>query len=324
MNISKQAARKDIAIASEGGAFFIDILGVSDLTRGKIPITLDDISEIAEVANAPQKSIHQYLSVYLLTTFRNTLAHIKKSYPKINITQLSDCAFLWSNDLKSLVVALSKLMFMLVKKGILCRGGLGYGEILVPSNDDNEKLGRFVMGSSVTNAATFEKLGKGCRIFTHPDFAREFGNLYRNSIFYQFLFYPHTIPTDYSCLDEFRWYLLPSLEILEASHIFPSKEAKKAVLQSADLVCTLMHSSQMKWVILNEHGIVHTAASIEAITYAMAQVTGDMELLMHADIAREAIRNRSDSVASKRLKILKGQINKIDFNAAHPEINGDG
>lgn len=190
MKITRRKLTRNIVITSEGGALYVDILGIGDLTKGKIPLSNDTVSAIRQLRSVSQEYIHQYFSVYLLTNFRNILASIKKVYPSINITQLSDCAFLWCTDLKVLIDAASRLMLDLIKKGIFCRGGLGYGEILVPSDDKNEELGRFVMGSAVTNAAIFEKLGKGCRIFTHPDFAREVGSLYGRSIFYPFLFHP--------------------------------------------------------------------------------------------------------------------------------------
>ncbi len=125
--------KDNIAVAATGGAFYIDILGIGDLTRGKIPVSLDTLSGITQLDSIPDKSIHQYLAVYLLSTFRNALAEISDTYSEVKITQLSDCAFLWSTDLPMLINAASKLMFTLIGNGILCRGGLGYGEILVPT-----------------------------------------------------------------------------------------------------------------------------------------------------------------------------------------------
>ena len=326
MKTVRHQPTSNVAVASTGGALFIDILGIGELTRGNIPISVDTVSAITDLSSVPQESINHYLAVYLQTSFRNILATVKNACPSINIAQLSDCAFLWCADLDVLTEASSKLMFGLTKKGILCRGGLGYGEILTPYNDGNESLGKFVMGSAVTNAATYEKLGKGCRIFTSPDFALEFGNLHSKSIFYPFLFHPHTIPTDYTYLDEYRWYLLPTLDILNGTVIFPFEMAKEAMLQSADLVCTLFHSPLMKWNVANEHGCRHIAASIEAITSGMSHATNPHDrrghnlndFCMSAEIVIEAIRERDDALYSRRYESFKRVINEINFNNLYP------
>lgn len=46
--------------------------------------------------------------------------------------------------------------------GILCRGGLAYGEIL--ESDDSNQMGHFILGDAVTRAVELEGKAKGCRV----------------------------------------------------------------------------------------------------------------------------------------------------------------
>ena len=80
----------------ESGVFFIDILGFSALTKGQIK----DISKKDFQAWGLKKTEYDlnFLSAKIILEFRSVLKRLKEKYPAINIGQLSDCAFIWSDD----------------------------------------------------------------------------------------------------------------------------------------------------------------------------------------------------------------------------------
>ncbi|WP_018676229.1 adenylate/guanylate cyclase domain-containing protein [Riemerella columbina] len=143
----------------EGAVFFVDILGISALTNGAIPLKNEDFKPWL---NDRKLYTNQFLGASILTEFRKLLSSIKGKNSKITITQLSDCAFIWSEDILEVLVFCSKFMHQAIKNGILCRGGLAYGEIIETKQPHN--LGRFILGDAVTQAAKLESQSKGCRV----------------------------------------------------------------------------------------------------------------------------------------------------------------
>ena len=99
---------------------------------------------------------------------RRCLRDARYEFKTVNMAQLSDCAFIWSTDVRSLVNASRSLMWSCTRRGLLCRGGIAFGEIVEPDKEDRT-IGRFVVGEAVTKAAGLERVGKGCRIFSDVD-----------------------------------------------------------------------------------------------------------------------------------------------------------
>ena len=79
----------------KGFVFYVDILGFSALTQGKIQLTEDDFN-IWQVSKHFQTSGNQEFAANILIIFRKILANCQSKYPTVNFTQLSDCAFVWS------------------------------------------------------------------------------------------------------------------------------------------------------------------------------------------------------------------------------------
>lgn len=271
----------------QAGVFFIDILGMSALTEGMI--NLDNIEQkidgqIYQIEiDGCQKlsSPNQVIAAWTLQTFRQALSSMHEKYD-INISQLSDCAFIWTEDTAELLLASSELMWELTLSGVLCRGGLSYGEVIVPSND-NESFGSFILGEAVTKAAKHEGRGKGCRVFTDADSIHHFYSNFPGKVdspvvstkIYNEIFAPITNPLDYSIVDEFKWYLFHDLKGI--THHTIELERDKLAMYMAALVSILRHSPYFAWNAQNKHGLVQLAGSIEAISSAIEIHTGHNE-----------------------------------------------
>jgi hypothetical protein len=158
-------------------------------------------------------------------------------------------------------------MTELVKNGLLCRAGLACGEIIETSENENHNLGKFIVGEAVTKAVKLESLSKGVRILIDEDLPHA---LYeQNSAFSRQimpLFQPFTNKIDYTTYDEFKWYLIPNLNIstdllsLKATDkIFFTKERLK-------LASLLRFSPKFNWNVLTKQGFVHIKASIDFLT----------------------------------------------------------
>lgn len=94
----------------KGFVFYVDILGFSALTQGKIQLTEDDFN-IWQVSKHFQTSGNQEFAANILIIFRKILANCQSKYPTVNFTQLSDCAFVWSENMKDVILLC----------GIVCR-----------------------------------------------------------------------------------------------------------------------------------------------------------------------------------------------------------
>ncbi len=190
-----------------GAVFYVDILGISALTNNKI--TLDN-KDFQPWLDDPTKFSNQFLGAAILSKFRDLLSTLGNEKKTLKITQLSDCAFIWSQNIADVVLFCSKFMHQAVDSGILCRGGLAYGEII--ETDQSHKLGRFILGDAVTQAAKLEQLSKGCRVLMNQEIPHE--------LFHQDddwshkiipLFQPFDNNIDFTTYDEFKWYLSPPL-----------------------------------------------------------------------------------------------------------------
>lgn len=124
-------------------SFFVDILGVGALTQGKIEISENDFLAHNFGYNSGF-SEHQFCAKLLLK-FRRILISATQHVKNIKVAQLSDCAFIWSEDPNLVVNVARDIMWKTVLGGILCRGGLASGQIVEPDKI-NTKLGMFICG----------------------------------------------------------------------------------------------------------------------------------------------------------------------------------
>jgi hypothetical protein len=189
-----------------GAVFFIDILGISALTNNKLPLTNLDYSAWLDAYSLEYSN--QYLAATILAEFRQLLMDLEKDFRNITIAQFSDCAFIWSENIKDIILFTTKFMISAINKGLLCRGGLSYGEIIV--TNQKHHLGRFIVGKAVTEAAKLEGLAKGARVLINEDLPAKLWE--EDKCFAEStlpLFCPFTNPLDFAIYDEFKWYLCP-------------------------------------------------------------------------------------------------------------------
>ncbi len=190
--------------------FFVDILGFSALTKGEVSgITIKDY----EAWNVDPQREHpnSYLAATILVEFREALCLLKKYKPTLHVAEISDCAFIWSENVSELIEGVHFFMWTAIKdKGILCRGGMAYGEVLSVENE-NDELGAFVVGDAVTRAVKNEGRMKGPRVTMDIDFPHAvWSNISRNSCINDFssdLFHPIQSEINMDTIDEYRWYL---------------------------------------------------------------------------------------------------------------------
>ncbi|WP_312285108.1 hypothetical protein [Chryseobacterium gleum] len=199
----------------KGAVFFVDILGISALTNSKIEL---DENDFTPWLDDPTKFSNQFLGAAILAKFRDLLSSLGDENTNLKITQLSDCAFVWSKKIEDVVVFCSKFMHHAVNNGILCRGGLAYGEII--ETNQFHKLGRFILGDAVTQAAKLESISKGCRVLINQDLPHELFHQ-NDEMFNKIakLFQPFDNTINFITYDEFKWYMAPELEYKNQSDL---------------------------------------------------------------------------------------------------------
>lgn len=249
----------------EGGVLFVDILGISALTNGTLKLKKEDFEPWLNDNKNQYKN--QFLGAAVLAEFRKILMELDNQYPNITITQLSDCAFIWSRNLTDILIFASNFMHKSVNNGLLCRGGISYGEIIETSQ--NHRLGRFILGDAVTTAAKLESRSKGCRILISdniPSKLWEENNDFSNNI--SEIFQPFTNPIDYSIFDEFKWYLTPVLNHDNNINLnFASFSEKIAFTKQRLVLGNIVRSSpKFNWNSKNSEGLQQLRASINFLT----------------------------------------------------------
>lgn len=241
----------------QGAVFFVDILGVGALTQGHIKIKDEDFLA-HNIDNTISKSEHVFCAK-LLMKFRRILNNVMQNN-NVNVAQLSDCAFIWSDNPDLVLDSAREIMWKTTSRGILCRGGIAYGEIVEPDSV-NIKLGEFICGKAVTKAVKLEGTGKGARVFVDDEISCRTSShiqvqaeAFRQSI----------NPLDFSFVDEFMWALYPhKLTITPAINSQDSKERLKKILA---LISLLRFSPKYRWNACSGEGRLQIASTIDAIS----------------------------------------------------------
>jgi len=249
----------------KGCVFFIDILGMSALTNGKIGLKKEDF--IPWLGNEKKRYSNQFLGAAILAEFRRILMELDYKYKNVTITQLSDCAFIWSQNIADVIVFASQFMHLATNNGILCRGGISYGEIIETSQ--SHKLGRFIVGDAVTSAAKLESKSKGCRILINQNVPHTLWEQDKNmSDKIHQMFLPFINPVDYSVFDEFKWYLTPALELdnLIDIKLLSFEEKVKLTKQRLCLGNLVRCSPKFNWNSKSSEGLQQLIPSINFLT----------------------------------------------------------
>ena len=289
----------------DGAVFHVDILGFSALTNGAIDGISDSVYK-AWGLNSPEEKNHSFLAATILLEFRAALLELHEAFPHVRIAQISDCAFIWSKDLFELLQAVHFFMWhTILDKGILCRGGLAYGEIISVDNE-SDFLGAYIVGDAVTRAAHNERLLKGCRIAMDVEFAQDFWIHVDNSkLTPQIqveLFNEVKSLIDMSSVDEYRWYICdPDSMCNNGGKILTYKDCTSVTKERMRLANTLKHHPRMGWNAVNKDGNLQLSASLFAVTTSpLLNVKHDFQTsVVSADNRSMANLNRANVRTSK-------------------------
>jgi len=247
-----------------GAVFFVDILGMSALTNGRISLTDEDCSIWLD--QYQKNYTDQYLAASILVTFREILIELESLFKEVTISQLSDCAFIWSENITEIVLFANNFMTKSVRKGLLCRAGMTYGEIIETSQ--NQKLGRFIVGKAVTVAANLEKIAKGVRILIDQEFPHHLWELDKDFAERTIpLFAPFVNPLDFTTYDEFKWYLCPELRRnVKNLDILDTEDKINLTKQRLKIANLIRCSPKFNWNSKSKEGLMQVRASINFIS----------------------------------------------------------
>ena len=239
----------------KGFVFYVDILGFTALTQDKIQLTEGDFN-IWQVSKHFQTLGNQEFAANILILFRKILTNCQNKYPKVNFTQLSDCAFVWSDNMKDVILSCHTIMWDCLQNGILCRGGIAYGDII---EDHNSNLGQMLLGNAVSKAVKLEQVGaKGCRVLMDQEVPASLHN-YDSSFCAEIykLFQPFENPLDYKIYDEFKWYYSQSLKNLNTT-----KGIIQATVERLCLAAKLQFHPKFNWNVRTPEGSIHVKSSM--------------------------------------------------------------
>ncbi len=248
-----------------GAVLFVDILGIGSLTAGNsIEINEHDFSAIGR---RPKTDIsNQLFCAYLLTTFRSNLKKLPQN--GLKIAQLSDCAFIWSEEPNTVLDAARVLMWRNIYSGVFCRAGLSFGQIVEPDLTDR-KLGRFICGDAVTRAVQLEARGKGARTFVDTELPGQSGLKFGPDAFSQL-----TNATDFKVIDEFAWFRF----ISDDAALKDKNIAIKTVNEIVKLVGLLMWSPLYRWNAATIQGKIQLGSAIERFSKEIQNISRSFDL----------------------------------------------
>ena len=256
---------------TNGAVFYVDILGFGALTRNKIDLSDKDFSDWLDKYHQPYDN--QVLAAAILSEFRTILNKLAIKYKTVTISQLSDCAFVWSANIKDVLLVANNIMSECISNGIFCRGGLSHGEIL--ETYQNFKIGKFIVGNAVTEAVKLESIAKGCRIMMSEDFPLTLFHYDMNfSKRIYPLFQPFVNPLDYLTYDEFKWYVAPFMkDSIEELPIANRKLLVKLTRQRLKLANKLRLHPKYYWNSYGD-GLIHLKASVNFIAESNDKALG--------------------------------------------------
>jgi hypothetical protein len=287
-------------IEYRGAVFFVDILGVRALTQGTIKIEKEDF-ESYKFKFENSFSEHQFYAKLLLK-FRRILVSSTKNEKKVKVAQLSDCAFIWSDDIDAVVNVSRDIMWKSTHGGILCRGGLSDGQIVEP-NKINKKLGMFICGNAATNAVKLESKGKGARIFINPDLVSELTSIPNTA------FYPRKNPLDCTTSDEFLWFRYPKkINTIDGDY---NIDKEKNLTEITTLISKLIYSPMYRWNSSSHAGRIQLASTIDIISSEIERITPDLDLRFSFENIINGLNSRSDK---KQKYVLKSYLNDINLS----------
>lgn len=267
--IGSADSKTKVMKSNNAAVFFVDILGFSALTKGEVTGLKTDDYKAWGLRKKDVKN-HSFLAATILLEFRESLKTLKNYLPNLNIAQISDCAFIWSEDITELLIGVHFFMWhTITKRGILCRGGIAYGEIVSVNNDDDE-LGAFVVGDAVTRAAKNEGRLKGPRITMDVEFPKAVWDNAKNAAIQKYLctdlFYANHSEVNMDVVDEYRWYLCDAEYVANQKYPPSYKDCVELTKGRLTIANAIMYHPRMGWNTRSKEGMVHMKAGAKSIS----------------------------------------------------------
>jgi hypothetical protein len=289
-----------------GFVAFVDLLGFRFLTREATPAALAnvDFESLGFSQRPSDEQMSSSISMNCLVRLRGLLQSVSQDYEDVQIAQLSDGAFLWSESSDSMLHAICFLFREACEEGLLVRGGLAWGIHVVPDQHDSE-LGKFVVGAAVTHAVEQEQKAMGSRItvskVAYDAIIERTGERYNA-----------WLPTNGLGEHEFQWYLVPSKEDqFGGRQVFaPRLDKSRACLtEASQIMSMLLVSRKFDWNLVNAHGrrhMVETVCSIAEAIHSVGYVA--TEFMSRQYVGSEIVRRIPPSKVSRRRAAIQNEI----------------
>lgn len=286
----------------QGAVFFVDMLGVGALTQDQVTLSERDFNAWG-LSSSPLPTANLFCG-QLLTKFRHCLASIGASHKKVKVAQLSDCAYIWSENVLAVLDAARDFMWSSVSMGLLSRGGIAYGEIVEPSKV-NRSIGHFILGGAVTRAVSLERSGKGCRVFI-DNAIYEYSEILPGSPFKDGAVAVLKSPIDGLLVREFCWYKTAGStgDWRNDQHY-----AAKLIIS---LLTKLQHSPFFNWNELTPQGRAQLACSIDAVSQSTCEFIGNGNYLMAGEQYIESTEYHGKRCQNFFEKILWSRLDDIE------------
>ena len=230
-----------------------------------------------------------------LKKFHEIVEKACSDFQTAEYTVISDSLFIASESVDDILYILANVFRQCIKSGILLRAGLAYGiyySVKTHISSFN------IYGPAVTKAVGYEKLGKGCRIFTDSDLPQN-SNIPNGKIFSEYKNF-----LNYSSIDCFEWLMIKDKYVFDEHDIraFSKSDRFTAALDllcdNAEVLCSLRFSPKYEWNLKNEAGIEQLAVSIEYISALVDKIlksseADDLEeLLEEIQVGKEFIKKQ--------------------------------
>jgi hypothetical protein len=270
---------------------YLDIIGFGALTNKSV--TVKDHPLI----NSDCENPNLELSIILVKKYRQIVQQVSRKY-HLGYSLLSDSAFLWTEKADDMLYALSDMMWRFLAVGILCRGGVSYGESVCENKASQSS--KFLVGDAVTRAVALEAIGKGARIFMDTDFPGEASKGYcagRKNVFC-----PLTLCTDFSVIDEFKWYRFAGKKGASCNEGCGNC-ARSLVVKLSHTVVRLKWSPLFGWNSISKQGRVQLGATAHVLSETLDHYLQDESFRFRSDYFQAVKNQRSTSMVQRVYRI---------------------
>ena len=185
--------------------------------------------------------------------------------------------------------------------GILCRGGLAYGQIVEPDKI-NTKLGMFICGGAVTDAVKLEESGKGARVFINPELVSELESIPSSA------FIPRKNPMNCSISDEFLWFKYPNK--IQSEYDDYNPDNKKILDGIIKIIAVLIYSPKFGWNSSSQPGRLQLANTLDVVSSETEMLAENLDLKFGCEFIINALENRSDEKHKKVLNLYQKTVNQ--------------